>query len=86
MRDPSHLLLAWNIDPTKEEGPGYVYDWREDWLVELANGAVENSHDIQWEVRADTDTDGGGKRPPPPPAARPGSAPPPPVAPGSTLV
>ena len=51
MRDPNHLLLAFNSNPTEEEGPGYVYAWRDDWLTSIANGTMENSHDIQWEVR-----------------------------------
>ena len=51
MRDPYHLLLAGNNDPLMEEGPAYVYNWRDGNLSVLAAGEMQaqGAHDIQWQ-------------------------------------
>ena len=51
LRDPSHALLAANLNPSTENGPAFLWDWRNDEMIELGGGswgADGSSHDIQW--------------------------------------
>ena len=35
MRDPDHMLLAANTDPGLEQGATYVYNWRDQFFLEV---------------------------------------------------
>jgi hypothetical protein len=45
MRDPKHLLLGGNTNPRQEDGPAYVYNWREDHFIEASRRDEDGAGD-----------------------------------------
>lgn len=53
LKDPRTLLLAGDLG-ISENGPKYLFDWRNGTLRELSDGLSSNCHDVQWGYSGDS--------------------------------